>query len=57
MANTLKSGLKSIMGQQDGGNHVERGEVVVGVKGGGTGIGLEASGGTWPETLRPRVEY
>ena len=52
MLNTLECGLESIMGQQDGGDHVGREVVVVDVKEEEAGIGLEASGGTRPGSLK-----
>lgn len=42
MVNTLKGSCESVMCQQDGGNHVERGVVVVGVRA-WAGAELEAS--------------
>jgi len=42
VVDTLEGGRKGLMGQQDGGGHVEREEVVVGVRE-WTGAELEAS--------------
>lgn len=42
MGDTLEGGSKSVMNQQDGGNHVGREVVVVGVRE-WVGAGLEAS--------------
>ena len=54
--NALEGGGESVMGQQDGGDHVERVVVVVSVRG-WVGTELEASEGVWLRALRERVEY